>query len=326
MNKFRKGVVVALLVGLLMPNLMINAAKMLFQVPVASDPTGIPAETFNDGRYQEIRIRVKQGNEVTEMELEAYLLGVVLGEMPASFEEEALMAQAVVARTYTLRRREAKSKHDDADVCTDPACCQAYVDPGSYDEENSDLQKVYAAVTKTRGQVLTYEGKLIEATYFSSSGGRTEDAVAVWGSDVPYLQAVDSPETDYAHKYLSTVTFSQEAFQEKLGVKLPGRCEDWFGAVEYTGGGGVDTLEICGEVYEGIKLRQLLGLRSTAFSIEVSQGIITVTTRGFGHRVGMSQYGAEAMAVDGCTYEQILAHYYRNTQLEEFVDREEEFR
>ena len=243
-----------------------------------------------------------------------------------SFELEALKSQAVVARTYTLRRKEAGTKHENADICTDPSCCQAYRDPGTYSGDEAMLDKLRSAVRDTCGQVLTYQGNLIEATYFSSSGGRTEDAVAVWGSDLPYLQAVESPEEEYEDKYLSSVSFSPETFQEALSRDLSGDCTDWFGNVCYTNGGGVDTMEIGGIKYEGTRLRQLLGLRSTAFSVSVTDDVITITTRGYGHRVGMSQYGAEAMALDGKSYTQILAHYYVGTQLQEFVDIGEQFR
>ena len=176
------------------------------------------------------------------------------------------------------------------------------------------------AVRETENQVLVYEGSLIDATYFSSSGGRTEAAVAVWGSDVPYLQAVDSPGEEIASDYVKTVQFSSEEFTMKLGENLSGQPETWFGLITYTDGGGVDTIEIGGKVYTGKDLRSRLGLRSTAFLISAVGDTVTVTTRGFGHRVGMSQYGAEAMAQNGSTCSQILSHYYPGTTLENWTE------
>jgi len=139
---------------------------------------------------------------------------------------------------------------------------------------------------------------------------------------VPYLQSTDSPEDAYAEHNLETVTMTAAEFEAALGVSLDGPCEFWLGEVTYTDGGGVDTMVIGDTVFKGTELRKLLGLRSTAMLMTAVGEHITITTRGYGHRVGMSQYGAEAMAVDGATYEEILAHYYHGTTLELFVDKE----
>ena len=142
-----------------------------------------------------------------------------------------------------------------------------------------------------------------------------EDAAAVWGTDFPYLQAVASPGEEKAAHYTDTVRFSAEAFQDALGVKLSGSPGSWFRDVTYTDGGGVDTIVIGGTSYKGTSLRSALGLRSTAFSISTTEDTVTITTRGYGHRVGMSQYGADAMAVTGSTCQEILVHYYPGTTL-----------
>lgn len=319
MNKGWKDVATAVVMGMIVPYLLMNLAWRWGStgalVPQIKEDTG---ETLQDTMTVSIRVRMDDTIEV--MDLERYLVGVVLGEMPASFEIEALKAQAVVARTYTLRRWELGSKHSDADICTDPACCQAYRDPVQYDGGEEQLEKVYTAVRDTGGLVLTYDGRLIEATYFSSSGGRTEDAMAVWGNDLPYLRATDSPEDAYSEQYLHTQSFTTTSFQAALGQVFSGDCRSWFGPVTYTDGGGVDTMVIGDKEYSGVELRRLLGLRSTAFTLSVANNTIIITTRGYGHRVGMSQYGAEAMAVEGSTFEDILAHYYRGTVLEEYID------
>lgn len=254
--------------------------------------------------------------EMVEMTLEEYLTGVVLAEMPASFDAEALKAQAVVARTYTCRRME-NPRHGSAVVCMDSGCCQGYLSAEDYVNQGGEAasaEKVSRAVAGTDGQVLTYDGALIDATYFSCSGGMTEDAVAVWGQDVPYLQAVESPGEEDAPRYSDSVTFSAAQLRQILGCGT-GSPGGWFGSVTYTDGGGVDTMEICGETFTGVQLRSLLGLRSTAFTVTVSGDTVTFETRGFGHRVGMSQYGAQAMARSGSGYADILAHYYQGTQL-----------
>ena len=252
---------------------------------------------------------------VVTMELETYLVGVLLGEMPAYFEQEALRAQAVVARTYAMRHHIRQDKHPGGAVCTDPGCCQAYVAPEDYTGSAKMREKVRQAVLSTAGQVVTYEGELIEATYFSCSGGRTEDAAAVWGADVPYLQSVVSPGEENSSDYMKTISMSAGEFAAAFGG-LSGTPGSWIGKITYTKGGGVATVEIGGIEYKGTTVRQKLKLRSTAFVITVVGSSVSITTKGFGHRVGLSQDGAEAMAVSGSDYAQILAHYYPGTKLQ----------
>lgn len=267
---------------------------------------------------------------VTQLPLNEYLVGVLLAEMPASFPIQAQMAQAVVARTYALRQWAYGGKHENAAVCTDPACCQAWISYEEYSGKNGEeaarsaADSAALAVVGTDGQALFYEGRLIEATYFSCSGGRTEAAVAVWGSDVPYLQSVDSPGEEDALHYTETVVFPSDQLAlllraAKPEIVLSGSPEDWFGIPSYTEGGGVDVLPIGGVPFTGTELRSLLSLRSTAFTVAVSGDSVAITTLGNGHRVGMSQYGARAMAEAGSSYEEILAHYYQGAQLRSYT-------
>lgn len=307
----RKEILFSGILGCLFPAVLVAVLAPAVPLLQKTETTEPPPEAESQ------TVRVWDGEETTEKTLESYLVGVVLGEMPADFELEALKAQAVVARTYTCRRL-LSPKHESAQVCTDPACCQAYVSKNTYLQSGGTqegIDRVCQAVEETAGQVLRYQGELIEATYFSYSGGRTEDAAAVWGTDVPYLQSVDSPGEEQATHYIDTVTFTAREFQEKLDLSLTKPVENWLGKVTYTAGGGVATMEIGGREFTGTELRKKLGLRSTAFVMTALQDSITVTTKGFGHRVGMSQYGAEAMAVQGSDYRQILAHYYLGTEL-----------
>ncbi len=268
-------------------------------------------------------IPVLTENGTTEqMDLEEYITGVVLAEMPASFEKEALKAQAVVARTYALKGYFGKEKHPGRAICTDPSCCQAYCSQESFLSSggtNIAFQKVADSVSQTRLEVLTFQSELIDATYFSCSGGKTEDAQAVWGSDVPYLRSVDSPGEEEATHYMDTVFFTLQEFADCLQIDKESLSGNWIGEITYTTGGGVENICVCGEAYTGTQIRKLLGLRSTAFVITAVGNTVTVTTKGFGHRVGMSQYGADAMAVAGKTYTEILTYYYQGTVLEEFA-------
>ena len=266
-----------------------------------------------------VNIRVLVDDAVVQMDLEEYVLRVVLGEVPADFEIEALKAQAVVARTFALKLN--KSKRHDGAVCTASGCCQAYQTEAGYLKKGGTeekMEKVRSAVEATRGKVLIYGGELINATYFSCSGGTTEDAVAVWGYDIPYLQSVQSPGEEAASTYYREKVLTPEEFRKALAVQLKGQPESWFGKVTYTEGGGVDTMTIGGISYKGTTLRSLLGLRSTMFTVSVEKGNIVVRMKGYGHRVGMSQYGADAMALAGSNYREILAHYYVGTVLADY--------
>ncbi len=249
--------------------------------------------------------------------LEEYLVGVLLSEMPMSFEPEALKAQAVAARTFAGKQMEG-GKHEDFDLCGQSSCCQAWTSQAALRDKLGDgwegyWKKAEEAVEATAGEMLTYEGQLIDAVYFSCSGGMTEDAVAVWGGDVPYLQAVESPGEEDASKFASTVSVTRAAFQEKLPEA--DFAKGWFGDVKRTDGGGVDTMTIGGVAYKGTELRKRFGLNSTSFQVSLTKETVEFHVQGYGHRVGMSQYGANAMAKAGKDYREILAHYYKGTVL-----------
>jgi len=319
----RKEWLIALVIGVLMPSLMFRVVEKLIVRERPTLPSGEMTEVTEQGgqtqtkpsEVKNILIQMADGT-VKEMNMDTYIVGVVLGEMPTDFETEALKAQAVVARTYAWKQSTMGNKHASGVVCTDAACCQAYRHPADYlaaGGTQSGLNKVMSAVAETAGQVLTYHGVLIEATYFSCSGGTTEDAAAVWGTEFPYLISVSSPGEEKAAWYEDTVAFSPKGFQEALGQEFSGSPESWFGLTEYTKGGGVKSMFISGQPFTGIQLRSLLNLRSTAFWAEVKNGQILIHTKGYGHRVGMSQYGADAMAVGGSSWQEILAHYYPGT-------------
>jgi len=316
-------VAISALLAMVCPIIVFNAGKtekiddQIYQKNIPKEESAQQDVAVPDVLTETIVVLMPEGETVVRM-LDEYLVSVVLREMPSTFHSEALKAQSVVARTYALKRKSSGLKHPGADVCTQPNCCQGYYAVDAYLRDGgtvTSLEKIKAAVNDTSNLVLTYEGMLIEATYFSCSGGTTEDAVAVWGTDIPYLQSVSSPGEENATHYTDTVTFTAEEFAKCLGRDLPGSPSQWQESVSYTSGGGVDQMRICGVSYSGTTLRQLLDLRSTSFVMTAVGNHITITTKGFGHRVGMSQYGAEAMASQGKTFQEILSYYYRNTQL-----------
>ena len=313
----KKELLLSFLAGLVLP---LALAAVFQRTPVVrdveSDALSPTTAVSKIDAAATLTVKNRAGN-LQQMTLDEYLVGVVLAEMPADFESEALKAQAVVARTYTRKRMEG-GRHDGAAVCMDSGCCQGFRSPEEYLAEGGrmvSVDKVRAAVADTDGGVLQYGGKLIDATYFSCSGGSTEDAVAVWGQDVPYLQAVDSPGEEDAPRFEDRVEFSAAELADALGIDSGGDPSTWFSNVRYTDGGGVETMTIRGKTFSGTQLRSKLGLRSTAFEVEVSGKNITITTRGFGHRVGMSQYGAQAMVEAGSGFEEILSHYYTGAEL-----------
>lgn len=267
-----------------------------------------------------LQLRVLREGEILELSLGEYLAGVVSKEMPPTFHEEALKAQAVAARTFTLRQME-NGKHRQADICTDSGCCQAWT---------AEVNEIAAqAVKETDGLVAVYDNALIEATYFSCSGGRTEPAAAVWGNEISYLQSVSSPGEENAPRFTETVELEAELFAQRLQVAYPqmklwGTAPQWFGRLRYTTGGGLAEVEIGGVAVEGTSLRKLFGLRSTDMEFAVNEERILITTHGYGHRVGMSQYGAEAMAQSGAMFEDILTHYYQGIELRRLELMEEE--
>lgn len=304
--------------AMILPGILLN---WKVQEEVTSEKTEFqpitPQQSINRVRLT-MKLRRSDGS-VEEMDMDTYLVGVVLAEMPSTFDLEAKKAQAVAARTFARKAFVTGGKHGDGSVCEESGCCQAWLTAEKYLQMGGSekaLAQARAAVDATSGYVLTYAGALIEATYFSCSGGSTEDAVAVWGAEYPYLVSVDSPGEEHAVHHTDSVQFTKQELEERLAIKLSGQPEQWFQSVSYTQGGGVENILVGGEKFTGTQIRSLLGLRSTAFTVMVEGEGITITTKGFGHRVGLSQYGADAMGASGSSFEEILAHYYPGTTLE----------
>ena len=317
MKKGLQELLISLLMCAIYPILLFSVVLKILPSNKLSET--IPPVTTAVSNYEQLNVLLLVKDQtVQELPLETYIVSVVLREMPADFHIEALKAQAVVARTYTFRHMQGTGKHQTADVCVNSSCCQGYRSPEEYLSDGGTADKlamVEKAVKDTAGQILVYDNEPIEATYFSCSGGNTEDAVAVWGSDVPYLKSTESPGEENATHYTDTVQFSVSEAAKLLGLKINSDRDFKIGKVTYTDGGGVDTIFICGKKFQGTTVRKKLSLRSTAFVITVAGSTVTVTTKGYGHRVGMSQYGADAMAANGSDYRQILFHYYQGVDI-----------
>ena len=289
----------------------------------AAEPEPAAPETAAVHHDRDVTLTIQDGDTTEQMTLERYLTGVVRGEMPASFEMEALRAQAAAERSYVYYQLAAgrKDAHPDADFCTDHTCCSAYLSETAAREKwGGDFApwntRVEQAVSDTDGQVVLYNGRPILAVFHSSSAGRTAAAGDVWSGDLPYLVSVDSPEgEETVPNYYSTVTFTAAEAKEKLlaahpELKLSGAPDRWFGAAAENGSGRVETVSVGGTDIEGTELRRIFGLRSACFTVAADSESVTFRVTGYGHGVGMSQYGANQLAREGKTWQEILEWYY----------------
>ena len=282
-----------------------------------------------------IKVYDTRNQQVKEMALEEYVKGVVAAEMPAEFHIEALKAQAIASRTYAISRTinypEGHPDHIEASLCTG-IHCQAYltldelVNLHAKDWPEKYWPKIEEAVDSTKGQVLYYMGEITEPLYHSTSGGMTEDSLDVFAVDIPYLKAVPSPYEEEAPKLRSLVTLTGDEFIKKLTAKYPAsnitkdNVSEKIKLVEKTQSGRIKKLAIDGTVVNGREIRDLFELNSTNFTITYNPktNIVDIETIGYGHGVGMSQWGANGMAKKGKTCEEILKHYYTAVEIEEF--------
>ena len=285
----------------------------------AQPPSAVPsadAETF--------LVEDQATGQVLELSRQEYVLGAVAAEMPVSWPDEALKAQAVAAHSYALYCRDHTTLQSGAWLTADPARRQGCLTEPvlrsywgtAYDENYARLSSL---VDEVLDDLLTYENAPACTSYFAISNGRTEASENVWGSALPYLVSVDSSTDLAADNYEYTVTFSAAQVQQALaGLGLTADLaapESWFGPAELTAAGYAKALPVCGQIVSGTALRRVLGLRSTCFTVQYQSGNFSFTTRGYGHGVGLSQWGAKAIAEQGAGYADILAHYYPGTQL-----------
>lgn len=298
--------------------------------PDAPDVLPPPAVQFGKSD-SETTLRVLRGEVVEEMDMATYLVGVLRAEMPASFEEEALKAQVVAARTYTLHKMQngGSPRHPDADTCDDITCCKAYKDQNDAAAQwgvsaETYEQKLRNAVAQTDGEVILYGGEPILAVFHSSSSGTTRSAGEVWQNDLPYLQSVASPEgAQSVPNYYSVARFSSTEFKSIMLENHPDAIfsddtQDWITDMNCAADGSVRTVKVGGVTLSGTEVRSLFALRSACFSVVSAADSLTFYVTGYGHGVGMSQYGANTLARQGKTYREILQWYYTGVSVEEY--------
>ena len=294
------------------------AASSVPELPT-SQPKDLPsadAETFP--------VEDQSAGKVVQLSRREYVLGAVAAEMPVSWPDEALKAQAVAAHTYALYCRDHAQDPAAGWLTADPARRQGYLTDAvlrSYwgTAYEANYARLSALVDSVLTQVLYYEDAPAGTSYFAISNGQTEASENVWGTAVPYLIPVDSSTDQNADNYIYTVSFSAAQLQQLLtGLGLTpdlSAPEGWFGDAALTPSGYVASLPVCGQTVTGPALRKALGLRSACFTVQYQNGSFFFTTKGYGHGVGMSQWGARALAEQGQTASQILAHYFPGTQL-----------
>lgn len=278
--------------------------------------------------YGNIKLLHQKTGEVEEVALDTYLYSVVSAEMPASFEIEALKAQSIVARTYTIYKIQNK-KHENSDICDDSTCCQAWISKedrlAKWDENEreSNWNKIEKCVNETKGKIITYENKPINAFFHANSGGSTELPVNVWGGNgLPYLQVVETAGEEGYAQYSSEAEFTKEELLEKLKAKYSDMQinfddEQDLKILEYTDSGRVKIIKFGNHELSGVETRTLLGLKSTNFDITKQEDKIKFTVKGYGHGVGMSQTGADTMAKQGSNYEDIIKHFYVGVEIKD---------
>ena len=291
-----------------------------------SNEEGYPKYDYT--KYATIKLYHNKTGEIEEVPIDEYLYGVVSSEMPVNYELEALKAQAVVARTYTIFQiTHSKGKHGDADICDNFACCQAWISKEdrivkwSESEAEANWKKIMNAVDSTQGKVITYQGNVIDAFFHSNSGGITETANNVWGGqNFPYLQSVETSGEDEYSQYNSEVEVSKNELVNKLKEKYPEINinfdeNDAIKILELTGSGRVKTIKFGNVQIAGTEARTLLGLKSANFQVKIENDTVKFTVIGYGHGVGMSQTGADSLAKQGRNFEEIIKHFYSGVEV-----------
>ncbi len=266
---------------------------------------------------EEVRVKRDELNRIDTVPFEEYIVGVVAGEMPVSFDVEALKAQAVAARNYAAKKI-LSNTNEEYDLI-DTTANQVYLDNNQLKEswkENYDanISKIREAVLSTSDEYLTYDDKIIDLFYFSTSNGKTEDVQNVFSSDAPYLTSVDSPwDENESSVFKDQKTFSLKNFYSLLNLPYSDNLE--IKDIEKTNSNRVAKIKINNQEFTGRQIYQLLKIRSTDFEITQNNDNVVINTTGYGHGVGMSQYGANGMAKEGYSYQEILTHYYQGTNI-----------
>lgn len=341
MKKLVYIIFLVMVVIICIPLLVLQRVGGVIKDDKSSDKTGptidgrVSELIFDDqnGGGPKIKVYIVENKELKEMYLEEYIRGVVAGEMPAEFDIEALKAQAVAARTYAVTKMKSLggkgcSNHAEADICTDSTHCQEWISKEerfkAWGEINAPKywEKITTAVNDTKGMILTYNAApVMYPLYFSTSGGKTENSEDVFMNSYPYLRSVVSIYEEEAPKFLTKIAFTKDEFIKKFGeseykIKLDkSKLASQVTIMDRTEGGAVNNIKIGTKTLKGTKVREILGLSSANFNIEIGDNEVKLTVMGNGHGVGMSQWGANGLGKHGQKFDEILKHYYQGTEI-----------
>lgn len=284
---------------------------ILFTVFLCIKKVNIPKKLV-----KETYVNVLINNSINRLTLNDYLFGVVASEMPALFPTEALKAQAIASRTFTIKKLQQNSDYVFKGYLYD----QGYIDNDSLKEKWKDKYDEYSklinkSIIETNNLIITYNKVPIKAYYFSMSNGSTEDASLVFQENEPYLQAIDSSNEENEKNYIYEIVLTKNDFCLKLSLECKNKI--LIDNINYSNTGRVNSISVNNVVFKGTDFRKKLSLRSTDFDIFITDKVI-IKTKGYGHGVGMSQYGAKQMAINGANYEEIIKHYYKGVEIEKF--------
>lgn len=288
-------------------------------IPSKSEAKAVNTLPLDTQPEQLFRLKDADTGEITKISAKDYIIGVVSAEMPALYHEEALKAQAVASYTFALYRKE-ENKDKDYDITTSSSLDQAYITNEAAKEKWGDKYSVYSekisnAVTSVLGQTVTYDGKCALTVYTAISGGKTEAAKNIWGKDISYLTPVESIGDLLSPDYLSTASFTEAQIIEKIPELKDIPYKNWFLSPQYSDSGTVLNMKFGDKTIEGSKIRDCLSLKSANFDVVFENNTFNFNVRGYGHLVGMSQYGANYMALQGSTYTEILKWYYKGCEI-----------
>lgn len=306
------------------------ALPIIFTKRYESQQVGSKVEEneYDYKQYNTIRLLHAETGEIEEINIDEYLYGVVSAEMPANFHEEALKAQSLVARTYTIYKIVNGSKHEGADICDSASCCQAWISKedrfSKWNEAEceNNWKKIVNAVEATKGQIITYEGDPINAFFHSNSGGTTETPTNVWGGgNYPYLQTVETVGEDAYTQYSSNVTLKKDEVIQKIkeyhsDIEINFENENEIQILENTESGRVKKIKFGNKEISGVEARTIFGLKSAKFTVKIEGDNVLFDVLGYGHGVGMSQTGADSMAKLGNDYQTIIKHYYTGVEIQ----------
>lgn len=300
-----------------------NVGQVQERIELQESESDKLAPVINIAVYREAQ------DKIEKLTLENYIRGVVAAEMPTEFELEALKAQALAARTYIIRRLVDKDFSDvpEGAVVSDTIRHQVYLSDEELRERwgldfERNMGRINQAVNETMGQVLTYEGKPITATFFSTSNGFTENSEEYWNAEIPYLRSVESPWDVESPKYEEVMNMSIEDFQQRLGVELAQPAstaqEPLIEIISRTAGNRVKEVKVGEKTFSGKELREKLDISSSHFDMQLKDREVVIRTKGWGHGVGMSQWGANGMAKEGYAAEDIVKYYYTGIDVQDY--------